>query len=478
MRGSGFRPSSADLADLEEGRRLLDAFGSPPSEATMAQYRAAVERMRRRALRPEQMAGTKRSYYFLRAALLAHAADRLRGALPGLEASSSSRDADPEAWDAGMRVLRAALELARRYPPGDRDSFMEEGGRCAWSPAMTDPAIRARSRSTDVESTQAALPAGWMSVFWDVVVGSGTKYASAIAVELSVGCRRKELRKGVRVATDGRRMKVMVRGCKTDRGHGRRLRVVEFAEPIHPWHRYLLENAVRQGRRFGKVHVLDVSIRTESTYTGVFAHLADKAGFWRPSVWEAARGESKHVRDALAVVMATGWTARKVAAGVVVEAIGEGVAIRPRYGRARGAVVDRLAEPWELHLGELATRATGGVAVDGGAALEGRLAALKAASPVGSVTPYVGRHAVSAMAKAETRLPPSAAVSMSPEERAACEARRRDEVARVLGHASPKTQSGYGRAGAAKGSSGITAARGACSRPTAGTRGLARKPRR
>lgn len=89
-----------------------------------------------------------------------------------------------------------------------------------------------------------------------------------------------------------------------------------------------------------------------------------------------------------------------------------------------------------------------------------KVKALKAATPVSSITPYVARHGVSASRKLETRLTPDQTASLTPDEREAYERARREEVARTLGHASLKTQGGYGSPWASKGSTGITAARG------------------
>lgn len=461
-------PPKSDLVLADEGRRWLDEYdrtrsGNGPSDKTLAEYGKAVRRMHEKRLHPETMAGTKRSFYYLRAAVLALASIRLRKVLPKLEAASKGMATDEAkaAWAKSVSALRGAIEAMRRYPPGESGFFVEDGRKCPWDPSMTHVSVRRRSRSTDVEATQAALPKGWTETLWQVVSKSGTKYLDAIAVELATGCRREELLMGVRIATDGTRLRIMIRGAKTNRNHGRRLRVVSIDHPVHPWHSHLIETAMREGVPAGNIRKLDVGIGNVSTYTGIFSSLADRCGFWRPFLWTAARTEPQPLRNALAVLMATGWTPEKVAGGVMIEAAGDGVVVRPLIGRRSSRVVSAPVEPWEVHLAKLAAKGPAEVKVKDANNFPAKVKALKAATPVSSITPYVARHAVSASRKLETRLTPEQTTSMTPAEREAYERARREEVARTLGHASTKTQGRYGAPWASKGSTGITAARGA-----------------
>lgn len=465
-RGPSWPPKS-DLGLLAEGRRWLDEYdgtrsANPPSEKTLAEYRKAVRRMSERRLLPERAAGTKRSFYFLRAAVLARAAIRLRELLPKMEAASRGEPTEEarRVWAKSMETLQSAVGTMRRYPPGEAGYFIKDGRKCAWHPSMTHASVRKRSRSTDVEAVQAALPKGWMETLWQVVSKSGTKYLDAIAVELASGCRRQELLLGVRVATDGHRLRIMVRGAKTNRGHGRRLRVIAIDRPSLPWHAHLIQAAMQDGVRVGSVRKLDVGIGNVSTYTGVFANLADRCGFWKPFLWTAARTESQSVRDALSVLLATGWTPEKISRGGVVEAVGDGFVVRPLRGRGTSHAVAAPIQPWETHLAKMAAKGPVEVRVKDANGFPAKVKALKAATPVSSITPYVARHGVSASRKLETRLTPEQAASLTPDERDAYERSRRAEIARTLGHASLRTQGGYGSPWASKGSTGITAARG------------------
>lgn len=469
MRPLGYRawPPQADLELAAEGQRWLHEYdrtrsGGAPSPKTVEEYGKALKRMLDRGLRPESMAGTKASFYYLRAAVLFHSAKRLRETLPKLDAAAKGTPTDEAtaAWNRLVSAVRGAVEAMRRYPPGEPEVFVVDGRRCPWDPSMTDESIRQRSRSNDVEAVQAALPKGWMETLWRTVTDSRTKYLDAIAVELSTGCRRQELLMGVRVATDGKRLRIMVRGAKTNSGHGRKLRVAAIDRPVHSWHDHLIDQALSEGVPKGNIHVLEVQVGNVNTYTGVFSSLADKCGFWRLPVWTAARTEPQPFRDALAAMLATGWSAEKVAAGVAVEPAGDGVVIRPLKGRGRSHVVAAPIEPWEANLAKLAAEGTVEITVPDANGFPTKVRKLKAASPVASITPYVVRHAISAARKAETRLPPDRLAAMTAAERDAYEKRRREEVARTLGHASTRTQSGYGAPWHSKGSTGITATRG------------------
>jgi integrase len=460
-------PPKSDLELIEEGKRWLREYdvtrsANPPSERTLAEYAKAVRRMRDRRLLPERAAGTKRSFYYLRASVLALAAIRLRECLPKLEAASGQAPTDEAkaAWAKSIEALRGPVGTMRRYPPGESGYFMKGDRKCAWDPSMTAETVRTRRRTNDVEAVQAALPDGWMETLWRVVSTSRTKYIDAIAVELALGCRREELLKGVRVATDGQRLRIIVRGAKTDRDHGRRLRVVAIDRAVHPWHDHLIRSAVAEGSRKGGVHVFEIRIGNVKTYTNAFSSLADKCRFWMPYLWTAASAEPQPVRAALAVLLATGWTPKKVSKGAVVEAVGDDVVVRPLHGRGGSHVVAAPIQPWETYLAELAAMGAAEVRAWDADAFTAKVKALKAATPVASITPYVSRHAVSASRKLETRLSPQEVAAMTPAERDAYESRRREEVARTLGHASVKTQGRYGAPWASKGSTGITAARG------------------
>lgn len=466
-RGPSWPPKS-DLALAEEGRRWLREYnrtrsGSEPSDRTVEEYGKALRRMHDKRLRPETMAGTKRSFYYLRAAVLAYAAIRLRKVLPKLDTASKETPTEDAkaAWAKSVFILRVAVNTMRRYPPGESGYFVEDGRRCPWDPSMTDESVRSRSRSNDVEAVQAALPDGWMETLWRVVSTSRTKYLEAIAIELASGCRRQELLLGVRVATDGVRLRLMVRGAKTNRGHGRRLRVFAIDHAVHPWHDHLIRTAVAEGSQKGGVHVLDVQIGNVKTYTSAFSSLADKCRFWMPYLWTVASTEPQPVRAALAVLLATGWTPEKVSKGAVVEAVGDGIVVKSLRGRGASHMVAAPIQPWETYLAELAAMGGAEVRARDADAFTAKVKALKAATPVASITPYVSRHAVSASRKLETRLSPQEVVSMTPAERDAYESRRREEVARTLGHASVKTQGRYGAPWASKGSTGISATRGA-----------------
>lgn len=477
--GSGLddRVRDGDAEIVREARRLLRDYertraGSQPSEKTEAEYAKAVRRMRKRNLLPETMAGTKSSYYYLRAALLWMAASKLREHLPTLINLGSRRgypDAD-DAWMKAMALVRAAVEAMRKYPPGEPEILILDGKRCPWAPEMMDPSMRRERRPNDVEYKQQALPEGWMEEFWAEVETSRTKYADAVAVQFATGCRPEELKKGTVVASDGIRLRIFVKGAKTNRGHGTRLLCFRIDSLVHPWHRHLAESAELDGRTFGRgsVSVLDVSIGNVRTYGGIFANLAENVGFWRPDAWKASKSEPAGFRDAFAAVLTARWPAEKVAAGVWLHAEGSGFVLSPSVGRGRPVRVENPTAPWERHVAKLAaTAGAGGVLLRRGDVngFVSKVQALKASSPLATLSPYVVRHAIAASRKAELRLDPERAAAMSKEERAEFERQRLMEVAKTLGHSSTKTQSAYGSPWASKGSTGITAVKGGTPKP-------------
>ena len=446
-----------------DGRELLREHartreGGPPNAESLAKYAKDVRRMARRRLLPERMAGCKATFYRLRAAALALAAERAGDALNRMEAMAKAggfrledgpKGEPPSGWREAADSLSAAVETMRRYPPGEAETFVRDGRRCLWEPALVHPSMLGLvGRSTDVERVQEALPQGWRETVWREAFRSGTSFLDAIAVGLATGCRPHELRKGVSVLSGKDGMRICVRGAKTNRGHGLRLRSLPVEDFSLPWMSWLRDAAMQRGSpSLGEVRRLDVTAPSRNGYADAFAAAADRCGFWKAGVWDAAEGR----RDAVAVSLATSLPPGRLGPVSHVRSDAVGFTVLPAKGDPFRVATP--SEPWEIHLKDAAVKAGGLLRVAFGNPAEWgkEMKRLKRESPLGRVSPYNARHAISAILKSELS-------AMSPEE-------RRDGVRRALGHASGETSGGYGRAGAAKGRSGLGPAKGASRSP-------------
>lgn len=496
------RKVAAQLRDYDRTRR-----GHGPSAASMDAYRADVARLRKLGLLPEQAAGTKKTYYRYRAALLAVSAERARSTLDSMAAMAarhgyafnvdtnvdkldansartfnvdtnvgsnvdmlspiSLRDIpaeDAEAWSGYRGFLETCGRAFDRYPPGEAETIVLNDGRCLWTPELVAPSRKARlGRSNDVERKQAMLPDGWMHGFWSAVERSQTEYRDAFAVTQSVGLRPEELQKGVLVTTDGRGLRFEILGAKTNRDHGFDRRVTEIAEAIHPWHRHLVARALADGFGAGQTRSLPVAVRSKNAYSQVYAYFMRQAGFWAEPFWRNASASLKGEelsRVASGMMLGPDHRPGTVAGGLRVTLDPDTKTLRLRTVGGR-LLVEAGADdeqPWVRHLVRECQQSGGDIG-NGVMAIEiptvpatdwkrgwGEIAKR---TDLWSCTAYVARHAVIASLKAEL----AGRDDLTPEE-------RKVMIGEAVGQRSVRTQGGYGRASAAKGSVGITSAAG------------------
>lgn len=509
------RKVAAQLRDYDRTRR-----GHGPSAASMDAYRADVARLRKLGLLPEQAAGTKKTYYRYRAALLAVSAERARSTLDSMAAmaarhgyafnvdinvdkqdATAARDlnvdneqAPPahnpnvdnnvgtnvdmlspiplrdipaenaEVWSGYRDLLDKCGRAFDRYPPGEAETIVMNDGRCLWTPELVAPSRKARlGRSNDVERKQAMLPDGWMHGFWAAVERSQTEYRDAFAVTQSVGLRPEELKKGVLVTTDGRGLRFEILGAKTNRDHGFDRRVTEIAEAIHPWHRHLVARALADGFGAGQTRSLPVAVRSKNAYSQVYAYFMRQAGFWAEPFWRNASASLKGEelsRVASGMMLGPDHRPGTVAGGlrVTLDPDTETLRLRTVGGRLLAEARADGEQPWVRHLVRECHQSGGDIG-NGVMAIE--IAAVPAAdwkrgwgeiakrTDLWSCTAYVARHAVIASLKAELAVRDD----LTPEE-------RKVMIGEAVGQRSVRTQGGYGRASAAKGSVGITNATG------------------
>jgi integrase len=206
--------------------------------------------MRVSGKRPEEIAGTRASFYVYRAAMNYGLTAEILAALRSADKHGKAKDR--AAWWGEVLRLRQMLGELRRYSPDPFGERVKSGEKAAVPP----PRGPSRSKRRGL----GRLPDDWRSRFWSIVPVN-SKYRAAIAASILTGVRPAELVKGVDVRMGPSGALVFdIRGAKTQGGrHGqaaRRLTVVASGA-IGDYFRKVLEGvpttkvSVKDARLFG-----------------------------------------------------------------------------------------------------------------------------------------------------------------------------------------------------------------------------------
>lgn len=220
------------------------------SDKTRQKYQSLFATMTQANQRPEQIAGTRRSYYVYRAALNYVVPGLIRERLQAADRAFKAK-AGTDWWDQVL-TLRRLLGLLQQYSPDPERENLTQGIR---SPI---PIPRGKSRSK--RSGLKTLPDDWRTTFW-AGVPDNSMYRAAIAISILTGVRPAELVSGVKVARGrGNTLVVTIRGAKTQGGkYGQAARQLTIASdtPMAQYLRRQIGDAeaktvkVRDARLFG-----------------------------------------------------------------------------------------------------------------------------------------------------------------------------------------------------------------------------------
>ncbi len=202
-----------------------------PSESTQEKYSQAVKRMSERNLWPEEIANTKRTYYFYRAALIQSTRVAIIEYLRHINKLQKAKETD---WIQDMSTLQYHLNILERYPYDPAKVRLKNGEKCRWTKEGKSP------KSNGKRKGLGSLPADWQKQIWEALPKKST-YRLAIAVLSCSGCRPSELEKGVHVYKDNEGNLILeILGSKTYKGtHGQQERVL-IIEPTTPEAKFLL----------------------------------------------------------------------------------------------------------------------------------------------------------------------------------------------------------------------------------------------
>lgn len=178
------------------------------SDKTQKKYQSLFASMVQGKQRPEQIAGTRRSYYVYRAALNYVVPGLIRERLQAADrAFKAKAGAD---WWSHILMLRRLLGLLQEYSPDPERGNLTQRAR------SQIPVPRGISQSK--RGGLKKLPDNWRDIFWQSVPENSV-YRAAIALSILTGVRPAELVSGVKVANgECNTLVVTIRGAKTQGG--------------------------------------------------------------------------------------------------------------------------------------------------------------------------------------------------------------------------------------------------------------------
>ncbi len=248
-------PSSQDVergfALVKAARAVLQELPERVvSENTAKKYASLTANLRATRKRPEEAAGTRRSYYVYRAALNYVLPLQIRECLRTADRLAKAKDRG--GWWAEVLRIRELLQTFQRYLPDPNGERIRSGER------SNVPLPRGASRSK--RKGLRKLPEDWRDRLWRVVP-SGSKYRSAIATSLLTGVRPAELAKGVDIRlSESGDLIFDIRGAKTQGGRygqaARRL-IVSATGPVGTYLKSMIDEkqgiaiSIRSPRLFG-----------------------------------------------------------------------------------------------------------------------------------------------------------------------------------------------------------------------------------
>lgn len=200
-------------------RERIKAYQYSASSESLVQYRKACDRMRERNATPIEIAGSKRSYYFYRAALIACTIDDARNIVR--HTVDAFIAGDFVAAKNGIARLAECHVVLDKYPPDPHRQRKNSGKPGLWLEHVQTKGIVPRSHSK--RHTIAKLAKDWRAQIWDNLEVD-SKYRLAIAVLACCGCRPSELERGseiepgVKIERVDEGLQFTIRGVKTKGG--------------------------------------------------------------------------------------------------------------------------------------------------------------------------------------------------------------------------------------------------------------------
>ncbi len=216
MSGTAKPDRNAEYLLVRELRESANRVSQNIGASTRHDYTKKYERMKRTGMLPEN-AGTKKSYYAYRAALLYGTANEIRQALRMRDQSPYGSDA----WKSAMEMLNRCKSIFTRYPP-DPERVHHGGG----SPSFTWERIRSHKIKTVVGWSSAIASKkrllsklrkvpSWREKLFAQITG---KHKDAAAICALTGARSIEIARGARVElkSDGTTafLLITIRGSK------------------------------------------------------------------------------------------------------------------------------------------------------------------------------------------------------------------------------------------------------------------------
>ncbi|MEW5792573.1 MAG: hypothetical protein ACOY5C_14655 [Pseudomonadota bacterium] len=211
---------SKSFEEIKQAREFVRGWDpSSVADRTRTQYHKAVARLGGlAAARPEERAGTYRSFLYQRAALVFVARAQLKEALR--ERDRAARAKDQQAQSQAEKRIHEALAVLTRYPPSAGDRSANAGRENPFR--KSDLGSRHRNGK---RASLDHLPRDWRERIWNEIPA---RDRDAVAVAALAGARPAELKKGVQVVREGQDLVIRIRGAKLDekRGKGQALREV------------------------------------------------------------------------------------------------------------------------------------------------------------------------------------------------------------------------------------------------------------
>ncbi len=213
---------------VNAARALIKGVNENASESTVAQYKAAYTRMEREGLTPEKMAGTARSYYFYRAALVHHVATEIRQTLTHTD--RAAKQGLSEAWEQGVKRLEQLVHTLDHYRPDPDGKHLDQRIISRWAvEAEKRQRLGERIHSHSKRSRLRGLPMDWRDQMFEGAKNS--KYQNAIAVLAATGARPAEFEKGILIGiANADTLRFTIAGVKLHNGkYGQETRTLEIS---------------------------------------------------------------------------------------------------------------------------------------------------------------------------------------------------------------------------------------------------------
>lgn len=209
------------MQQIRDARSIVKGFKENGiSAVTRQRYEKLSERLSKTGLSPEQISGTKKSFYAYRAAEVYRHKSNLKDALKERDKSFRAKN-NLDTKKAEDRIRESMAFFSRYQPGGTREENMQRSTRVR----IDETAIRSNGKRESVSN----LPSDWRERVWNSVA---PKDQDVIAVTAVTGLRPSELEKGVQIKRIKGNLEFRIQGTKIDekRGKGQIHRTIKVSE--------------------------------------------------------------------------------------------------------------------------------------------------------------------------------------------------------------------------------------------------------